>query len=67
MMYIGSNSVSLLFTGQINTNKAGLDIDGVWSIRQNVNIGMPHNKQQDSLTFNVNKNYYSRYGGNKGL
>ena len=54
----------IFVSGQINSNKAGLDIDGVWNIRRNVNIGAPH--KQDSLTFNVNKNYYSRYGGNKG-
>lgn len=49
--------------GQINLNKPGIDIDEAWNIRRNVNIGAPH--KGDSLTFNVNKNYYSRHGGSK--
>ena len=48
----------------MNVSKPVLDVDEAWNIRRNVNIGPP-GKQSDSLTFNVNKNYYSRYG-NKG-
>lgn len=51
-------------TSQVNGTKGGLDVDEVWNIRRNVNIGAPH-KASDSLAFNVNKNYYSRHGGNK--
>ena len=57
--------LTILLAGQVSGSKPGLDVDEVWSIRRNVNIGVP--KQKDSLTFNANKNYYSRYGNKGGL
>lgn len=40
------------------------DLNDVWSIQRNVNIGgVPKQPKAEALHYNTNKNYYSRHGG----
>lgn len=50
-------------TGNISPSK--FDLDGVWSIRSNVNIGGPPKPPKADLSFNTNKSYYSRHNEGK--
>ncbi|KAH3738328.1 AAC-rich mRNA clone AAC11 protein-like isoform X2 [Dreissena polymorpha] len=40
-----------------------VDLENVWSIQRNVNVGVAKSPKSDTLTFNTNKSYYSRHGG----
>ncbi|XP_052810825.1 uncharacterized protein DDB_G0283357-like isoform X2 [Mya arenaria] len=44
-----------------------LDLDNVWSIQRNVNVGgvKKQPRADQSLTYNADKAYYSRHGGGK--
>lgn len=59
-----SNVFCFSFTGQQNgTSK--FEMDSVWSIQRNVNVGGAgiRSPKSDNLNFSTNKGYYSRYGG----
>lgn len=48
-----------------NLNTSNFDLDGVWSIQGNVNIGGPPKPPKADLSFNTNKSYYSRHTDGK--
>lgn len=49
---------------QLNSGNSKFELDGVWSIQRNVNIGGGVKQPKaESLHYNTNKGYYSRHGG----